>query len=373
MILRSGSRAFRPLPSEPKDEGRRRTITILRTTTIGISAPRKGKGAKPSLGFTLGKRQTPSTPIRRHAISMASRVRFVLNWLSPQGTTSQWQHIISSRPTTALRSGHSSRSCESKTATQWSPALSTPMAKTRAIRHVTPAGNPQTGPFYVVDAQPGDTLVVRLEKISPNRAIGYTGSVVAPNVVEPSYVRELLEGELAEWRIDNESGTATLIKPKTKLGNLTIPLAPMLGCFGVSPRHSQAISTATSAEHGGNMDYRGFVSGVTVYFPVFEPGALLYVGDGHAVQGDGEIVGTGIEISMEVQFTVHVLKGKCIRWPRGENAEYIFTVGNARPLDQAVQLAILLACFTLGVDSGGDHCVAVFDSQIGSNGPIAVW
>ena len=202
---------------------------------------------------------------------------------------------------------------------------------------VTPRGNPQTGPFYVAGAEPGDTLVVQFERIWPNRAIGYSGSVVAPNVVEPWFVRELPERELAEWRVD--SGTATLIKPETKLGNLVIPLAPMLGCFGVAPPRGQAISTATSAQHGGNMDYRGFVTGVTVYLPVFVPGALLYVGDGHATQGDGEIVGTGIEISMEVQFTVHVVKGKPIRWPRGENAEYIFAVGNGRPLDQAVQHA----------------------------------
>jgi amidase len=204
---------------------------------------------------------------------------------------------------------------------------------------VTPRGNPQTGPFYIAGAEPGDTLRVQLEQIVPNRAIGYSGSVVAPNVVEPSYARELPERELAEWRVDNECGTATLIKPETKLGNLTIPLAPMLGCFGVAPPRGQAISTATSAEHGGNMDYRGFVTGVTVYFPVFVSGALLHVGDGHATQGDGEIVGTGIEISMQVQFTVQVIKGKRIRWPRGENAEYIFAVGNARPLDQAVQHA----------------------------------
>jgi amidase len=204
---------------------------------------------------------------------------------------------------------------------------------------VTPRGNPQTGPFYVEGAEPGDTLLVQLDQIAPNRAIGYSGSVVAPNVVEPSYVRELPERELAEWRIDNECGTATLIKPETKLGNLTISLAPMLGCFGVAPPRGQAISTATSAEHGGNMDYRGFVTGVTVYLPVFVPGALLHVGDGHATQGDGEIVGTGIEISMQVQFTVRLIKGKRIRWPRGENAEYIFAVGNARPLDQAVQHA----------------------------------
>jgi amidase len=204
---------------------------------------------------------------------------------------------------------------------------------------VTPRGNPQTGPFYIAGAEPGDTLVVQLDRITPSRAIGYTRSVVAANVVDPSYVSDLPESIMAEWRVDNEQGTATLIRPATKLGSLIIPLAPMLGCFGVAPPRGQAISTATSAEHGGNMDYRGFVAGVTVYFPVFVPGALLHVGDGHATQGDGEIVGTGIEISMDVQFTVQVIKGQLIHWPRGENAEYIFTVGNARPLDQAVQHA----------------------------------
>jgi acetamidase/formamidase len=113
----------------------------------------------------------------------------------------------------------------------------------------------------------------------------------------------------------------------------------MLGCFGVAPARGQAISTATSAEHGGNMDYRGFTEGVTVHLPVFVPGALFHLGDGHALQGDGEVVGTGIEISFDVQFTVHVRKGRTITWPRGETAGEIFTVGNARPLDQALQHA----------------------------------
>lgn len=204
---------------------------------------------------------------------------------------------------------------------------------------VTPGGNPQTGPFYIDGAEPGDTLVVRLDHLYPNRDSGFSGTVVAPHVVDPHVVRELPDGPPGEWRIDRARGTATLVAPQTKLGQLTLPLAPMLGCFGVAPPRGQAISTATSGEYGGNMDYRGFVAGVTVYFPVFVPGALLHVGDGHAVQGDGEIVGTGIETSFDVQVTVQVLKGKRIGWPRGENTDYIFSVGNARPLDQAVQHA----------------------------------
>jgi acetamidase/formamidase len=113
----------------------------------------------------------------------------------------------------------------------------------------------------------------------------------------------------------------------------------MLGDLGVAPSGGQALSTATAGAYGGNMDYRGFVAGVTAFFPVFVPGALFFLGDGHAVQGDGEIIGTGIECSFDVQFTVRVLKGKRINWPRGEDKDYIFTVGNARPLEQALQHA----------------------------------
>lgn len=207
-------------------------------------------------------------------------------------------------------------------------------------QEVTPGGNPQTGPFYIEDAEPGDTLVVRFDKLWPNRRIGRTSTIIASNVVDPYYVPEMPRERItAEWELDLEKGTATLIKPETKLGRLTLPLAPMLGCFGVAPPRGQIISSGTSAAHGGNMDYKGFVAGVTVYFPVFVPGALLFMGDGHAVQGDGEIVGTGIEISFDVQFTVQLLKGKKINWLRAENDEYILTVGNARPLDQALQHA----------------------------------
>jgi acetamidase/formamidase len=87
------------------------------------------------------------------------------------------------------------------------------------------------------------------------------------------------------------------------------------------------------------MDYKGFVAGVTVHLPVFAPGGLFFLGDGHALQGAGEIVGTGVEVSFDVQFTIDVVKDKQITWPRAEDDVSIFTVGNARPLDQALQHA----------------------------------
>ncbi len=217
---------------------------------------------------------------------------------------------------------------------------------------ITPGGNPQTGPFYIDDAAPGDTLVLTLERIDPNRDTGWSSTVLAPNVVDPSEVHALPEPLEADWRIDRAGGTATLLTPATALGTYIVPLAPMLGCFGVAPPGGQAISTATAAEHGGNMDYRGFAAGVTVYLPVFVPGALLHLGDGHAVQGDGEIAGTGIEVSCDVQFSVRLRKGALIHWPRGENAREIFTVGNARPLDQALQHATTEMCRWLRDDFG---------------------
>lgn len=214
--------------------------------------------------------------------------------------------------------------------------------------------NPQTGPFYVEGAEPGDALAVRLDRIAPSREYGWTATVLAPNVVEPETVREMPDRLQARWRIDRQSRTATLVEPDTALGRVSLPLAPMLGCIGTAPRLGQVISTMTSAEHGGNMDYNGLVEGATIYLPVFVEGGLLFIGDGHAVQGAGEMVGTGIEVSMDVELTVRLLKGKAANWPRGENERYIFTMGNARPLDQAVQHATSEMVRWLAQDYGLD-------------------
>lgn len=211
----------------------------------------------------------------------------------------------------------------------------------RSGKVVSAGGNPQTGPFAIEGAEPGDVLAVRFDRIRPNRRAGWSSSMLAANVVEPQMVRTLPgEWVRADWDVDLDAWTATLIQPETALGKFSVALDPMLGCFGVAPPGGQALTTGTSFVNGGNMDYRGFREGVTVYFPVFAPGALFHLGDGHAIQGDGEIVGTGIEISMDVTFTAWIhRKQQPITWPRAEDETFIMAIGNARPLDQALQHA----------------------------------
>ncbi len=199
--------------------------------------------------------------------------------------------------------------------------------------------NPVTGPFYVEGVEPGDALIVRIVRIALTRDTGWSSTVLAGNVLEPSYLSVLPKKEYAQWRIDTSNGTATVVEPGEYRGRITLPLSPLIGCLGVSPADGQVFSTRTSAEHGGNMDYRGACQGATLYFPVFEKGALFSVGDVHAAQGDGEAAGTGIETAAEVELELSVRKKYCIHWPRGENETHIFTIGNARPLDQALQHA----------------------------------
>ena len=206
---------------------------------------------------------------------------------------------------------------------------------------VTDPGNPQTGPFAVEDAAPGDVLAVRFDRLAPNRPRGWTSSRLAPFVVDAYRAASDFPPDTGtvEWIVDMGSRTARPAEPSEGLAGLVLPIDPMVGCFGVAPPGGQAINTGTSGSYGGNMDYRGFREGTTVYLPVFADGALFSLGDGHAVQGDGEIAGTGIEISFDVRFTVTLIKGREISWPRGEDATHVFTVGNARPLDEGLRIA----------------------------------
>ncbi len=214
------------------------------------------------------------------------------------------------------------------------------------------APNPMTGPFWIQGAEPGDALLVSIDRMTPTRGSGWTFSSLAPNVVDPAVLRDLPVRRKTGWVIDRDALTARLAEPPRGVEELVLPLSPMIGCFGVAPAAGQALSTATSAENGGNMDYRRFGPGSVVGFPVFVPGALFFLGDGHAYQGDGEIVGTGIETTFEIEFTVRLRKGAGLFWPRAETAEDIVTIGNARPLDQALQHATTEMLRWLGTDFG---------------------
>jgi acetamidase/formamidase len=205
---------------------------------------------------------------------------------------------------------------------------------------VTAGGNPQTGPFVVDGARPGDTLAVSFRSITPNRLVGRTSTRIAPHLLTPATIEKGLPNSgMLDWRIDPAAGHAARDVVGGSLAALRLPLAPFFGCFGVAPERGQTISSATSGTHGGNMDYRGFVAGSTVYFPVHAAGGLFFLGDGHACQADGEILGTGIEVSMDVSFTLTLLPGRTIDWPRAETEGHLMTVGNLRPLEEALQVA----------------------------------
>ena len=202
-----------------------------------------------------------------------------------------------------------------------------------------PFVNPQTGPFFVEGAEPGDMIVVTFDKLELNRTTAYSGGALAPYTVTPSSLLSRTERQAprANWLIDKAKGTARL--DNADIGGLELRLRPMLGCVGVAPARKEAIVTTTPGAFGGNMDYAGLNQGVKVMLPVNEPGALLFIGDGHALQGEGEVVGTGLETSMDVEFTVQVVKKSPIQWPRLENDTHVMVLGSERSLIEALQQA----------------------------------
>jgi acetamidase/formamidase len=217
--------------------------------------------------------------------------------------------------------------------------------------------NPQTGPFYIEGAEAGDTLVVHLLRLETNRSTGYSGSLLAPYSVDPGFLRTeaLREAKQLTWQIDKQKGIASLDPSEYKGPRLELPLRPMLGCIGTAPANNAAIPTSYPDNFGGNMDYNGMGAGVTVMLPVFEPGALLFLGDGHARQGDGEVTGGAIETSLDVDFSVDLIKKKRINWPRLENTDFIMVLGSSRAINEAMQHATTELMRWLMADYGFDE------------------
>lgn len=216
-------------------------------------------------------------------------------------------------------------------------------------------GNPLTGPFFVEGAAPGDTLVIRFSRIRMNRNYGFTryrmGTyAVTPESMEGVYPGSYKKGavvpdrdDIVRWDIDLNRNTVRLSEPKSRVHPLEFPADPMLGCVGVAAPGVFAPTSGISGNYGGNMDYNRITEGSAVMLPVFHPGGLIFIGDGHAVQGDGETLGTGVETSMDVTFTVEVKKGARLPGPRLETADAIVAIASqpefASSLDRAFRMA----------------------------------
>lgn len=207
---------------------------------------------------------------------------------------------------------------------------------------MAPGDNPLTGPFFIEGAESGDTLAVKILdlKVDGNQGIG----ALAPGfgALNSTNYTPMLNPPIKEkiwfYPIDHASNTATFQALDSKY-SVKIPLHPFFGCIGVAPSGGEARSSVVPEAFGGNLDSPEVSAGNTVYFPVNVSGAMLFLGDGHAAMGDGEIAGTAIEVPLRSRIQVSVIKGQKIAWPRFENDEYIMAVGAYRPLDDALRIA----------------------------------
>jgi len=201
-------------------------------------------------------------------------------------------------------------------------------------------GNPQTGPFFVEGAVPGDTLVVHVVHLRLNRDYAVSGDGLVPRALAPDLAVKLKDtGKRVTWHLDRAKGVATS-ELQQHLAGYKVPVRPMLGCVGVAPDLARAApGTQDSGAWGGNMDFNGVTEGSTVYLPVRNPGALLYFGDGHAAQGDGELNGDALETSLDVEVTVDVIPAKSVPGPRVETATQWIAMGLDGSIDDAFRAA----------------------------------
>ena len=215
--------------------------------------------------------------------------------------------------------------------------------------------NPLTGPFFVDGAEPGDAIAVTFTRMRLNRNFGFTAYRLGLFALNPEQIEGLYPNirpraavlpdreNILRWDIDLTRNTVKLRDPVSKAHSLQFAAKPMLGCVGVAAPGVFGPTSAISGNYGGNMDYNRINEGATVVLPVFHPGALLFIGDGHALQGDGEPTGTGIETSLDVTFTVELRKRANVNNPRVETPEYIVAVGSqpefVTSLDRSLRVA----------------------------------
>ncbi len=235
------------------------------------------------------------------------------------------------------------------------------------VRRSDPA-NPLTGPFYIEGAEPGDALLVRFDRVRCNRDWGFSANRLRlvgllPEAVEGIYSNFYRQdvirpgrADIIPWDIDRAAGLVRLREPVAEVSRLEFPISTMVGCFGVAPAGGFVPTSLPSGAYGGNVDYNLVGEGATIVLPVYHPGAYLYVGDGHALQADGEPLGTAVETTLDLEFTVEVRRGAAPPGPRVETADVIASIGSqpefVSDLDRALQMATTDMVHWLGADYG---------------------
>ena len=204
--------------------------------------------------------------------------------------------------------------------------------------------NPQTGPFYIEGAEPGDTLAIHVIDLIPARSWGASAAIPFFGGMTSTDRTALLQQALPEatwiYEVDSQAGTVGF---QSRFGDfeVALPLAPMLGTVGVAPAGGEVRSSLVPERFGGNMDTPEMRAGTTAYLGVNVEGALFSIGDGHYRQGEGEACGTAVEGAMNSTIMVELIKGKAPLWPRLETDDHWMVVGSSRPMEDSWRIAQL--------------------------------
>ncbi len=202
--------------------------------------------------------------------------------------------------------------------------------------------NPQTGPFFVEGAQPGDTLAIHFIDVAPARDWAASTTIPLFGGLTATGFTQLLNPALPErvWMYHVNRGNATVMfRALDSDFAVEIPVEPMLGTVGVAPKALEVRSALVPDAFGGNMDSPEVKAGTTVFLGVNVDGALFSIGDGHYAQSEGETCGVAVEGAMWTTCVVDVIKGSYVEWPRFESDEFLMVAGSVRPLEDAYRIA----------------------------------
>jgi acetamidase/formamidase len=220
---------------------------------------------------------------------------------------------------------------------------------------VYPFVNPQTGPFHVEGAEPGDTLAIHLIDVQPARDWAVSTTVPLFGSLTSTKYTPTLQPPLPErtwvYEVDRVA-SEVVFRALDSDHTVRLPLEPFLGTIGVAPAASEARNVLVPEAFGGNMDTPEARAGTTIYLGVNVEGALFSIGDGHYTMGEGEVCGVAVEGAMNTVLAVDVIKGRYCEWPRLEDDDSIMVAGSYRPLEDAFRIAHTQLIVWISADTG---------------------